>query len=180
MIIVHFFSATSADCFTSIEIKKKIFHHSMPTHWHIDSINSGPSIQGTSIESLHTYIVQQESQTDEISFAKFIKYNKNSKRYSSDNQKQETRNINLQMIMTAPPTALAINWGSVIRTRMGITLAKNKHILCQSPISLKDDPNSQHGTVDFQYQYKCWEYNVNILLYYDYISKFFKIKIMIP
>ena len=63
MLIEQFPEATSDDTFTSEEIKK-IFYHSMPALWRTNFINSGQNIKTTSLDSLRTYMVQQEMQTD--------------------------------------------------------------------------------------------------------------------
>ena len=63
MLLHQFPSATAADSFNSTELKR-IFYHSMPTRWRTNFINSGQSLANTSIESLRTYMVQQETQTD--------------------------------------------------------------------------------------------------------------------
>ena len=63
MILYQFPSATDSDCFNATELKQ-IFYNSMPIRWRTNFINSGQSLHSLSIESLRTYMVQQENQTD--------------------------------------------------------------------------------------------------------------------
>ena len=63
MLIAQFPEAATNDSFTPTEVKR-FFYHAMPRRWRTNFINSGQSLQTTTIESLHTYIVQQEFQTD--------------------------------------------------------------------------------------------------------------------
>ena len=59
----QFPEAQEDDTFTGDEIKK-IFYHSMPTRWRSNFINSGQNVKSTSLDTLGTYMVQQEMQTD--------------------------------------------------------------------------------------------------------------------
>ena len=103
MLMSQFPDATANDSFAPTEIKR-IFYHAMPTRWRTNFINSGQFLQTTMIESLRTYMVQQESQTDahrhksrdntgNKKFASKVpfKFNKNSnkgkKSFSNNNQK---------------------------------------------------------------------------------------------
>ena len=63
MLLSQFPGASQADCFTPNEIKK-IFYHSMPVRWRTNFINSGQNLQGTTLDNLRTYMVQQEMQTN--------------------------------------------------------------------------------------------------------------------
>ena len=63
MLMSQFPEAQEDDTFTGKEIKK-IFYHSMPARWRTNFINSGQNIKSTSLDTLRTYMVQQEMQTD--------------------------------------------------------------------------------------------------------------------
>ena len=63
MLLRQFPSASDSDCFNATELKR-IFYNSMPIRWRTNFINSGQSLHSSSIESLRTYMVQQENQTD--------------------------------------------------------------------------------------------------------------------
>ena len=63
MLLSQFPNGTIDDCFSNEEIKK-IFYHSMPIRWRTNFINSGQSLAETDLDTLRTYMVQQEIQTD--------------------------------------------------------------------------------------------------------------------
>ena len=63
MLLCQLPSASDSDCFNATELKQ-IFYNSMPIWWRTNFINSGQSLFSLSIESLQTYMVQQENQTD--------------------------------------------------------------------------------------------------------------------
>ena len=63
MLLSQFPGASEQDSFSLDEIKR-LFYQAMPTRWRTNFINSGQSLMTTSIESLRTYTVQQEQQTD--------------------------------------------------------------------------------------------------------------------
>jgi len=61
MLISQFPDATEEDIFNNEEVKK-IFYHAMPPRWRTNFINSGQNVITTSLDSLRTYMVQQEIQ----------------------------------------------------------------------------------------------------------------------
>ena len=63
MLLSQFPGASQTDCFSSTDVKK-IFYHAMPVRWRTNFINSGQTLQGTSLDTLRTYMVQQELQTN--------------------------------------------------------------------------------------------------------------------
>ena len=63
MLIAQFPTATEADIFSFIDIKK-LFYHAMPNRWRTNFINSGQKVHQSSLDDLRTYMMKQESQTD--------------------------------------------------------------------------------------------------------------------
>ena len=63
MLIPHFPNATIQDSFTQEEIKS-LFYYTMPVQRRTNFINSGLNFASSSIDTLRTYMVQQELQTD--------------------------------------------------------------------------------------------------------------------
>lgn len=63
MLLLQFPNATQQDQFTAEEIKNR-FYYAMPLRWRKNYINSGSNLSSSTIESLRTYMVQQEIQTD--------------------------------------------------------------------------------------------------------------------
>ena len=62
MLLSKILNVINKDCISATEIKK-IFYHSMPNHQCLNFINFGQNIQDTDLDTLSTYMVQQESQT---------------------------------------------------------------------------------------------------------------------
>ena len=50
-------------CFNNEELKR-LFYFAMPNRWRTNFVNSGQSLHTTSLESLKTYVVHQEQQSD--------------------------------------------------------------------------------------------------------------------
>ena len=101
MLIAQFPTATKADIFSPIEIKK-FFYHAMPNHWRTNFINSGQNVHQALLDELRTYIVAQESQTyahckkvrdpnkknqNKKPFNRNYKGYKHNRRYNSSNHK---------------------------------------------------------------------------------------------
>ena len=63
ILIAQFPSATPAHCYSEQELKR-IFYLSMPTRWRTNFVNSGQTVHTCTIESLRTYMIHQEQQTD--------------------------------------------------------------------------------------------------------------------
>ena len=140
MLIAQFSDATDSDAFTPTEIKR-IFYHAMPTRWRTNFINSGQSLQTTSVETLRTYMVQQELQTDahswksrdanngkkgnKVPFSRFNKHNNKGQRKHTSNKSKQTKERKITrsslMMMTAPFMAVAINGDSAIKIRTART-----------------------------------------------------------
>ena len=137
MLIAQFPGTTVADSFTPTEIKR-IFYHSMPTRWRTNFINSGQSLQTTNVETLHTYMVQQESQTDahrrksrdsngnkkpsKIPFNRFNRNsNKGNKKHTSSNVKQgkDQKNKKLTNDDDCPIHGSSHKWGQFHQNQYG-------------------------------------------------------------
>ncbi len=63
LLIAQFPNATQSDCFSDQELKR-IFYLAMPIRWRTNFVNSGQTIHSSTIESLRTYMLHQEQQTD--------------------------------------------------------------------------------------------------------------------
>ena len=63
MLIPLFPDATTQDSFSQEELKS-LFYHAMPVRWRTNFINSGLNYALSSIDTLRTYMVQQELQTE--------------------------------------------------------------------------------------------------------------------
>ena len=63
LLIAQFPNATQSDCFSDQELKQ-IFYLAMPIRWRTNFVNSGQTIHSSTIESLRTYMLNQEQQTD--------------------------------------------------------------------------------------------------------------------
>ena len=140
MLIAQFPGTTNADSFTPTEVKRT-FYHVMPTDWHTNLINSGQSLQTTMVEALHTYMVQQESQTDahcrksrdangnkkqsKVPFNKFTKNSgKGSRRHPSNNMKQgkESTKKELTNDDDCPIHGCCHEWGQCYQNQYGENL----------------------------------------------------------
>ena len=137
MLIAQFPGATNADSFTPTEIKQ-IFYHSIPTRWRANFINSGQSLQTTTVEALRTYMVQHESQTDahrwksrdsngnkkpsKIPFNRFKKNSSNgARKHTSNNRKQdkEQKNKKLTNDDDCPIHGNSHKWGQCHQNQYG-------------------------------------------------------------
>ena len=63
LLLAQFPNSNVQQSFTTDEIKR-LFYFSMPMRWRTNFINSGQSLHTTTLESLKTYMVYQEQQTD--------------------------------------------------------------------------------------------------------------------
>ena len=137
MLIDQFPSATNADSFTPTDIKQ-IFYYFMPTCWRTNFITSEQSLQTTTVETLRTYMVQQESQTDahcrksrdsngnkkpsKISFNRFNRNSsKGNKKHTSSNAKQgkDKKNKRLTNDDNYPIHGNSHKWGQCHQNQCG-------------------------------------------------------------
>ena len=63
LLIAQFPGATTANCFTDNELKQ-IFYLSMPVRWRTNFVNLGQTLSTASFDSLKTYMLHQEQQTN--------------------------------------------------------------------------------------------------------------------
>ena len=65
LLLAQFPGSNHQQCLTLEEIKR-LFYFAMPMKWRTNFINSGQTLHSTTLESLKTYMVYQEHQTDAL------------------------------------------------------------------------------------------------------------------
>ena len=88
MLLVQFPNAAPTDAFNAEEVKQ-LFYHAMPARWRTNFMNSGQNVNTTPLETLRTYMVQQEVQTD--SHRKKVRENNQKKGSGTNRSQKKTR-----------------------------------------------------------------------------------------
>ena len=168
LLVAQLSSAKDSDSFSNEELKR-IFYTSMPLCLQTNFVNLGQNVQQVSFESLQTYMVQQDAQTDAhrkktgicprnlnlkpLSIVTFVMGNLIKSPLDPTPNKMRTKksenNAKLVMTMTAPFMAAATNGGTVIRINTERTFILATLILPLVPtvtfpkVCLKDSPSSR-------------------------------------